>query len=332
MGYGLLFLLGLGLLVRWPYLVSSRTDETGAALKLLIYPYAVNYGLLVGLVLVSAGLFASLTHLGQPQRAWRALSQWRSSWLSREGVAAIVSYIPMLSLIVIFWLPLFWHTDESAAVLLKLYMVARPLGAVLAATALVTVYCTSGIYTSLKTIHAWHNGYVLPGYFLFALLGGASCLWFLQALATGSIDPLLRRGWPLLIVALALTCAALKVVYWRFIDTTRHPASVESATGLGHFGAVRSVEAPHTEENYLTREMGFVLARKHSSKLRGMALLLFGGAPIVFAIAALMWPALGYLCACFTLAGVIAGTFVERWLFFAEARHVVMLYYGAARA
>jgi DMSO reductase anchor subunit len=93
---------------------------------------------------------------------------------------------------------------------------------------------------------------------------------------------------------------------------------------------VRSVEAPHTEENYLTREMGFVLARKHSSRLRGIALVLFGGAPIAFAIVALLWPAPG--CACFALASVIAGSFVERWLFFAEARHVVMLYYAAARA
>jgi DMSO reductase anchor subunit len=28
---------------------------------------------------------------------------------------------------------------------------------------------------------------------------------------------------------------------------------------------------------------------------------------------------------------VTAGLFVERWLFFAEARHVVMLYYGGTR-
>lgn len=331
-GYGLLFLLGLGLLVRWPYLASSRTDETGAALKLLIYPYVVNYGLLVGLVLVSAGLSASLTHLGQPQRAWRALSQWRSSWLSREGVAAIVSYVPLLSLVALFWLPLFWRPAENEYVFLSLYMPARPLGAALAAMAFATVVCTSGIYTSLKTIHAWHNGYVLPGYLLFALLGGSSCLWILQTLIGRGIDPLLRRGLPLLIVALALICIVLKYLYWHFIDTTRHPATVETATGLGRFGTVRSVEAPHTEENYLTREMGFVLARKHAARLRGIALILFGMVPITLAGAALLWPTTECLCACLGFVSVIAGSFVERWLFFAEARHVVMLYYGADRA
>ena len=33
--------------------------------------------------LIGAGLLSSTLHLGHPERAWRALSQWRSSWLSR---------------------------------------------------------------------------------------------------------------------------------------------------------------------------------------------------------------------------------------------------------
>jgi DMSO reductase anchor subunit len=137
---------------------------------------------------------------------------------------------------------------------------------------------------------------------------------------------------PLLIILLALICVTLKCAYWRFIDTTRHPATMESATGLGRFGSVRSVEAPHTEENYLTREMGFALARKHAARLRAIALILFGAMPIICAIAAWVWPATTCIGACVAFVIVTAGIFVERWLFFAEAKHVVMLYYGAARA
>ena len=40
--------------------------------------------------LIGAGLLSSTLHLGHPERAWRALSQWRSSWLSREGVLAVL--------------------------------------------------------------------------------------------------------------------------------------------------------------------------------------------------------------------------------------------------
>src|SRR5258708_1591332 len=78
-GYGLLALLG-----------------ASAALGLLPPPdFAlglVSLGLALGLI--SSGLFASTAHLGHPERAWRAFSQWRSSWLSREGVASVATYVP----------------------------------------------------------------------------------------------------------------------------------------------------------------------------------------------------------------------------------------------
>ena len=49
----------------------------------------VTYGviiLLLALSLITCGLLSSTFHLGHPERAWRALKEWRSSWLSREGV------------------------------------------------------------------------------------------------------------------------------------------------------------------------------------------------------------------------------------------------------
>src|SRR4051794_31792932 len=50
--------------------------------------------LALSLVFISAGLISSTFHLGHPERAWRAISQWRSSWLSREGAAALLTYVP----------------------------------------------------------------------------------------------------------------------------------------------------------------------------------------------------------------------------------------------
>ena len=41
--------------------------------------------------LITAGLLSSTAHLGRPERAWRAFSQWRTSWLSREGVMAVAT-------------------------------------------------------------------------------------------------------------------------------------------------------------------------------------------------------------------------------------------------
>ncbi len=303
-GYGLMFLLGLSL----------------AANPQLFVRNEALLALATGAVLSAAGLSSSLLHLGQPQRAWRALSQWRSSWLSREGVAALASFVPVLALAAAIW-----RSDIGAFV--------RVAAAALAVMAVVTVCCTAKIYTSLKTIRAWNNGLALPGYLSFGLLGGAATLWMLLA-ASGSDDALVRTDLPVIVAILAASCAVIKREYWRFVDTAPAQSTAESATGLGRFGTVRGVEAPHTEENYLTNEMGFVLARKHAARLRVIAVVLFALIPVAVVVPAMMLQsmALATLCAVVVVLGVIGGTFVERWLFFAEARHVVMLYYDGARA
>jgi DMSO reductase anchor subunit len=296
-GYGLLFLLGI-LLTIDPQRVSA--NEAIAALAL-------------GATFAAAGLLSSLLHLGQPQRAWRAFSQWRSSWLSREGVAATLSFMPMLAII---WLE--WQRSDAALL--------RACGLLLAVCAALVVVCTAKIYTTLKTIPAWHNTYVLPGYLLLGLFGGAAWAWILHPTSTPRFGAL-----PILVAVLALASALFKFTYWRHIDAMPRASSPGSATGLGRFGAVRSVEAPHTEENYLTREMGFALARKHARRLRQICLTLIGALPPLSALLACLSQShvIHMLCAIFAVLSVTLGLFVERWLFFAEAKHVVMLYYGA---
>jgi sulfite dehydrogenase (quinone) subunit SoeC len=296
-GYGLLALLGV-------------------LVPLGIVPQDTLFAIIaLGLALgaVTAGLVSSTFHLGHPERAMRAFSQWRSSWLSREGVASVATYVPA-GLFAIAWV---FFGGVSAV-----------LGALVTLGAIVTVVCTAMIYRSLKPIQRWHNSWVMPNYLALALMTGALWLaWLLRLFGAGiaSVD------W-LAILAIVLA-AALKLGYWRFIDTTSSASTAESATGLGALGKVRLFEAPHTSENYLLKEMGFQIARKHAAKLRRIAFLLAFALPFLLSLVPLLaggWPA--------TLAALIAaplatlGVLVERWLFFAEAKHAVTLYYGTARA
>ena len=277
----------------------------------------------LGLALTAAGFLSSTFHLGHPERAWRALTQWRTSWLAREGVLAILTF-PIVGGFALLWL---FGPEMLPAALLAILI---SLGA--AATTLVSLaalMATAMIYASLKTIQRWHNGWVPAGYFAFALLTGG--MWL------NLIARLTRDGDGLFyLVALAALAATafVKLGYWRFIDQSRSASTAESATGLGNFGKVRLLDPPHTEENFLLHEMGFRIARKHARKLRSIALL----AGFVVPAAALL---LAYLLsgqlveiALATLAVVSAmlGTLVERWLFFAEAKHTVMLYYGQAES
>ncbi len=96
---------------------------------------------------------------------------------------------------------------------------------------------------------------------------------------------------------------------------------------------MRLLEPPHTSENYLQREMGYRIARKHAAKLRRIAALVAFLAPFVFALAwALLPPGVGAAAILLAVPCMALGVVIERWLFFAEARHAVTLYYGAAAA
>ena len=65
LGFGMLVFLGLGF-----------PAVTG---WVAFFLYAIAYAAAVG------GLMASTFHLGNPQRALRAFTQWRTSWLSLHG-------------------------------------------------------------------------------------------------------------------------------------------------------------------------------------------------------------------------------------------------------
>ncbi len=93
------------------------------------------------------------------------------------------------------------------------------------------------------------------------------------------------------------------------------------------------LEPPHTQDNYLLQEMGFRIARKHRTRLRLVARVAAFALPAALTLAALFvvgW--IGMLLAGLAVASAALGLVVERWLFFAEARHTVMLYYGADAA
>ena len=268
-------------------------------------------GTAVGLITI--GLLTSTFHLGRPGRAWRAVSQVGTSWLSREGVAALITYLPIAAI------GLGWVFGEYQPGQIIIGAVLSIVGA------LVTVWCTGRIYSSLPTIRAWHQRLVAPVYLMLAFVTGSVLLDFF----------LIVFGYPfwgaaaITALLLALGCD-LKMRYWSRIDAADRTYTAEAATGLGRFGTVRPLDPPHTQPNYVMREMGYQVARRHARKLRRIALLLLFALPLacVAALLALELPhAANVAIAAFMVLSAAAGVLTERWLFFAEAEHVVMVFY-----
>ncbi|KPN64731.1 DMSO reductase anchor subunit [Aliiroseovarius crassostreae] len=274
LGFGLLAFLGLDI----------PSVRGGTALAFFVLAYALAVG----------GLLTSTFHLGNKKNAIYAFSQWRSSWLSREGCAAVLT---LLLFAPVGFGRVFLETNLG------------PLGAIGSISALATVFTTSMIYAQLRTIPRWHQPIVPVMFLLHALAGGA--LLAGQSLFAG-------------LLLLALT----GVMIWMWREGDRREAdgadTMESATGLGTIGKVRMYESAHTARNYVMDEMIHRVGRKHAEKLRKIAAVLIGILP---AIVLLALPA-GHLVSAVAFLLHLVGIAVGRWLFFAEARHVVGLYYG----
>jgi DMSO reductase anchor subunit len=308
------------------YSVIFFTSASGAGYGLLIqatllaltghimperWPGGVIFGLAFSLI--TLGLLSSTFHLGRPERAWRAFSQWHTSWLSREGVMAALTYVPA-AVFAFGWVALEttaspWSFAGWLAILF----------------ALVTVWCTGMIYASLTTIRQWHHTLVTPVYVLLALATGSVTLTMVLRMFA---QPAVIADQ----IAIAAISAGLvvKLLYWRSIDRAPMKFTAGQATGLAALGEVRALEPPHTQPNYVMREMGYEVGRKHAMRLRVLAILFAFVFPFVIILitlgetgsAAGLWALLAF-------AGMAFGILIERWLFFAEAQHVVTLYYGA---
>jgi DMSO reductase anchor subunit len=312
------------------YSVIIFTTASGAGYGLLVW-LAVSalggaarangtFGLLafvIALGLVTVGLLSSTLHLGRPERAWRAISQWRSSWLSREGVAALATFVPS-GLLAIVWV----FGDGQPDDLVKLLALMTIAGAV------ATVWCTGMIYQSLTTIRAWHRPSVAPIYLVLSLASGL-VLYHALVLLRGDAP------WPtgLGAVALVAIAALAKALYWRGLDTDEKPLTPGDATGLGSLGQVRPLDPPHTLPNFVMREMGYAVARRHAQKLRAIALLAGCLLPaLAILVSLIVAPPLAFSAALLAVLAMGFGLVTERWLFFAEAQHIVTLYYGAEHA
>ncbi len=274
LGFGLLTFLGLGL------------PET-TNLTMIIY-------FLIGFSLVSIGLLSSTLHLGNPQRALKAFTQWKTSWLSREAWMSMITMIVM-----------------AAYAFLLLFMDIRiiSLGILGSLLSLISVFSTGMIYTQIKTVPRWCHWSTPILFILFSLAGGA--------LLADQIK----------LAKIFLICLLIgQILIWRIGDTqfSSNGTSIETATGLGTIGKVKLFEAPHTGTNYLLNEMVYIIGRKHSKQLRMIGLILNTVLPLILVLTN---PTSYTLIA---VSGLIhiSGTMVLRWLFFAEAEHTVGLYYG----
>lgn len=274
-------------------------------------------GGLLGLVLVTLGLLSSTLHLGNPKNAWRSFMRFRSSWLSREAVCAVLFYpLALLWLAAALgWLPL--GGGAVAALSLLTLLLAQ-----------LIVFTTGMIYACLKTIRHWHTPLTPVNYLMIGLCTGLLLLLAVRGLVGDAGIGRLGEIAPMLLAAGA-------IAKWLYFRHARLPGkSLNDATGLGDgarsastAGRVRLLDQGHTAGTFLTDEFDYRVTLARIAGLRLLVAALLFAVPILLLSSASTGDGGGGTLLLAALAG-LAGALVERWLFFAEARHVVNLYHG----
>ena len=266
--------------------------------------------MITSFVFISSGLLSSTLHLGHPERAWRSFSQWKSSWLSREGLAAIITFLPLIIFYLLWYLDNFFYVYflHSTSIL-----------------CLITIYCAGQVYATLKTIRAWNNILVTPIYTINAICMGALTVYCFTRFYEFEISYLYH-----LTIASLTLCLFMKLIYW-YIISKKTISTANSATGLGKDNNISLFEGPHTGKNFLTTEMINKIKKEKGNFLR----LCFGILTCILPIYMIIQEAsliidsfILKLTFLFVLIFALIGMLIERYLFFIQAKHVVSLYYG----
>jgi sulfite dehydrogenase (quinone) subunit SoeC len=284
---------GLGLLV-WLLVASLMADHIRMDGDTFFKGTAIAAGL------ITAGLISSTLHLANRKNAIYALTRVRTSWLAREGVAALCLY-PLATLHV-YALHVGWPQITPITL------------ALLIADALAVLYCTGMIYACLKTVPRWNTWMTPVKYVMFGLMSGAVLLPAVLSLRPAAVGPVRTP-----MVAILLLAAGLVLYLAYLLKHPRQPHTINDALGFQQ-GRVRLLDAGHSQGTFLTNEFGFTVAREKARVLRWVAIVCAFIVPLL----------LCFFTQWFWLASIICliGLLVERWLFFAEAEHVVRLYHG----
>ena len=269
-------------------------------------PHFLILGTIASLLLCGAGLAASFFHLGRPERAWRAIAQCRTSWLSRECIA-----LPLFMALV-FAYGFLGLTGGRGATLIG----------TLALFACIALWiCTGMIYTCIRFIAEWASGYTLANFVLISLATGATLA--LNLALFSDLSMIHTFGYASLVFT---TIAGLVRLGSLRRNARLVPEStLQSAIGIGHpVITQRSMGA--TGGTFNTREF-----------FHGRTLDFLRSTRRLFLWFTFVLPPIAVLLALFGAAAAIAvplalllqtiGLMVERWFFFAQANHAQNLYY-----
>ncbi|MDD2809649.1 DmsC/YnfH family molybdoenzyme membrane anchor subunit [Rhodoferax sp.] len=286
-------------------LYATELGVFGATSVAELRPF-VAYSTLVALFFTGLGLLASFFHLGHPERAWRAATMWRTSWLSREVIA-----LPMFMGGLCVYGAAHWMG----------WGVTSWVGGITTVLCLGLFVATAMIYASVKFLQEWASPLTVVNYILLGCASGLTLATLLAALL----------GVSELVTPYAMAAAVMTGLAWVSRSASllrnariRPKSNLQSAIGIKHPRIVQKAQgfmggSFNTREFFHGRTAQMLRSVKWAFLLMVFPLPLLGLALGVNTVSS----AVLFLVFAIQYAGLLA----ERWFFFAQANHPQNLYY-----
>ena len=297
------------------------TGQSYSAVELLPSQDSAHFygvGAMIALLFLIGGLVASFFHLGRPERAWRAASQWRTSWLSREVIVLpITMFFVFVYALMHFtgWDTILFTTINGAR--LQLTLVIATFG-MLATFALFV--CTGMIYGCLKFLQEWHSPLTVINYIL---LGTASGFVLATAFAQHSAPELMRFYgiWSTIIILAALVTRTASLIRNARLKAK---STIQTAIGVRH-NKIQQKSMGFMGGSVNTRDFFHHKTLLFLKSIKWIFLVLVFPVPLVLLWMGMAEHSLGILLSAFGVQYL--GLLAERWFFFAQANHPQNLYY-----
>jgi DMSO reductase anchor subunit len=282
--------------------------------------YFYGYSGFIALVFLIAGLIASMFHLGHPERAWRAVRQWRTSWLSREVIA-----LPIFMFFVFLYATIHYMSWDFTLFKIneQINIDLSILIAVIGSMACFTLFfCTAMIYACIKFLQEWATVLTVVN---FTVLGTASGFTLAALLAFFHAPELLNvfAGWAIVFTILGAITRIASLIRNRRIKPKSTP---KSAIGIRH-SKIKQTAQGAMGGSFNTREYFHGQTEDIVKHIKWSFLIMVFPVPLVLLTIGLIFD----LSIAFILAAIVqyVGLIAERWFFFAQARHPQNIYYQA---
>ncbi len=275
-------------------------------------------GSVVALLLLGGGLLASFFHLGHPERAWRAASKWRTSWLSREVIA-----LPIMMAVAFVYAVMHLGGFDSVAYTAGANNFSYSLfvGAFGVIAAFALYICTAMIYACIKFLQEWSSPLTVINYILLGMASGFTLATALSSYYEATEMTKFFGVWAIILTVAGFVSRAASLIRNARI---KYKSTVETAIGIRHNKIVQKSQGA-MGGSYNTREYFHGASAIALKSIKWVFMMLVFPLPVLLISAAIGEVNSQVLVAAFIIQYI--GLLAERWFFFAQANHPQNIYY-----